>query len=372
VPAKSVYLISPAYRRWLTPDFTDLEFELEGFDPKDATPWQADVLVRDLDSDAETRSVTSIEGTPKTFTIPAPKFHRRAEIVLYFQDRRTKEPACEGRWKLTNISKEELGSLSYFDSRGVFFHEGQGRFPLVLASAATGPEGWKAIAEAGFTGVAPDAKLIDDEAAKLAASLKLLLFPVLARLPPEAIVKEVGRLQGFSAVAGYCGLVKNDSPNVIRKADSSRPTIALSPFTVSGDDLHESFAEFQDVIMLNDDWTGKYRAGPASCRRSGRAHFAYVDVASANFLSSLYAAAAKGASGVLASSNEPFALNAIAGKLKESGPLVNTVVRGVPERSDDASADRWFWRRRLGPNEKAVIEVKRGDPPSATFTVTRE
>ena len=127
MPAKAVYLISPSYRRWLTPDFTDIEFELDGFDPKDQTPWQAHLHVRDLDSEAESRSVTPLEGVPTTFMLPAPKFHRRAEIVLMIEDRRTKEPVCEGRWRLTSISKEDLANLSYFDSRGVFFHEGQGR-----------------------------------------------------------------------------------------------------------------------------------------------------------------------------------------------------------------------------------------------------
>ena len=55
-----------------------------------------------------------------------------------------------------------------------------------------------------------------------------------------------------------------------------------------------------------------------------------------------------------------------------SPDLVNAVVRGIPERSNDSTADHWFWRRRLGPRERAVIEVKRTEPATATFTVFRE
>jgi hypothetical protein len=392
VPAKAVHLISPAYRRWLTPDFAEIEFELEGFDPKGATPWQARLLVTDLDSNDEARSTTPLDGTPRTFALPRPKFHRRAEIVLLVEDRRTKEPVCEGRWNLTNVPKEDLPNLSYFDSRGVFFHEGQGRFPIV-AWTHTEPKEWKAFADAGFTGLCTASDAIDDKAAALARSQKLLLFVDLEGKPGPAglttdAINALRRVRQYPAVAGYCAMVSADGPNALRQTDWSRPVIAKSPYpVVDGEDLHHRFREFEDVLVIHDLTLPNDGRIQARCARSGRAYFQFLSnpVRQRQSLeTAVYLAVARGAAGVFVSMDAatrsetkervavPVPPSEHGAALKNLAPLMHAVVRGVPEKSDDSTKDRWFWRRRLGPHERAVIEVKRTDPPTATFSVFRD
>jgi hypothetical protein len=384
VPAKAVYLISPGYRRWITPDFTEIVFETEGFDSKDGKNWQARLIVADLDGGAEATSTFPIDLSRKTFTLPVPKFHRRAEIILFLENPRDREPVCEGRWNLTNIPKEELAGLSYFDSRGVFFHEGVGRFPLIADANAARSSTWKAFLSAGFTALAINAELVDDTSAALAASLNLLLFPRLRSDSVEATVKDVRRLQRYSSIAGY--IASGISPSALRSVDFSRPTIDNYHAHSEGRESAAS-PEFQDVIML---WQANLRANASpvpSCRRAGRTHFARAHSRIDELHSAICCSAARGAVGVLIQTQRNQFENdkstkavgfvdvnpeEFAASLKAAAPVVNAVVRGVPEPSDDSTEDRWFWRRRLPNGERAVIEVKRGDPPTATFKIERD
>jgi hypothetical protein len=378
-PVKSVYLIAPGYRRWITPDATELVFETEGFAPNESKLWQANLTVRDLDSDAQTHSTTPIDLSRKTFTLPVPKFHRRAEIILFIEDRR-REPVAEGRWKLTNIPKDELPGLSYFDSRGVFFHEGVGRFPLIADARSVAAQKWKSLAEAGFTGLLVDEASVDDPSASLATSLKLLVFAVLKRGSLEANVRSVRRLQRYSAVAGYFASLESD-PNALRAVDPTRPTLDFYRYYQDGD-KHGKPSDFQDLILL---WhSDQRRDSPSrpSCLRSGRTHFALLKL-SDQLLSGICYSAARGAGGVFIETQR---VNVAEDKsvkvldvnpsefvqpLKDATPVVNAVVRGTPLPSDDSTDDHWFWRRRLPSGERAVIEVKRGEPPTATFKIEK-
>jgi hypothetical protein len=385
VPAKAVYLISPGYRRWLMPDFQEIEFELDGFAANDTTPLQAHLFVRDLDTEAESRSITPIDGTPKRFLLPAPKFHRRAEIICMIEHRGSKEPVCEGRLNLTNIPKEELPNLSYFDSRGVFFHEGVGRFPIIAWIEKEPLKDWKAVAAAGYTGVMIPSNYIDDKTVATAAESKLLLFPRLKleeAKPVETVRTEIKRLMRYPAVAGYHLLFGDDRSfradclKACRAADPSRPLLTrVDQF--STEMTPPDLVDFEDVMLAYYP-PPKGVAQQPIFARTGKTHFAFTtdletrdDVG--RLASLVRTAVARGAAGFVHLGEEsnlfpmPFA-----SAVDWSPDLVNAVVRGIPERSNDSTADHWFWRRRLGPRERAVIEVKRTDPPTATFTVFRE
>jgi len=385
VPDKAVYLIAPGYRRWLTPDYLEIEFELEGFAAKDQTPWQAHLFTRDLDSEAEQRTITPIDGTPKRFALPAPKFHRRAEVVCMIEHRRTKEPVCEGRWNLTNIPKEDLPSLSYFDSRGVFFHEGVGRFPIIVWIEKEPIKDWKAVAAAGYTGVMIPSHLVDDKTVATAAELKLLLFPRLKgddAKPIETARSEVKRLMRYSSVAGYHLVFGDDHSfradclKACRAADPSRPLLTrVDQFT--SETTPADLADFEGVMLAYYP-PPKGVAQQPSFSRTGKVHFAFTtDLETRDDISRLTSlvqtAVARGAAAFVHLGEEsnlfPMPFAAATGWSPE---LVNAVVRGIPERSDDSTADHWFWRRRLASRQRAVIEVKRTDPPTATFSVSRE
>lgn len=367
MPAKAVYLISPGYRRWITPDFTEIVFETEGFDPKEGKNWQARLIVTDLDGGAEATSTFPIDLSRKTFSLPVPKFHRRAEIILFLENPRDREPVCEGRWKLTNIPKDELAGLSYFDSRGVFFHEGVGRFPIVASMRQVQKSDLKRLADAGFTGVMLRPDMLDEGEAEIAQSLKMLLVP--AGVTPD----DVPRLRKFSAVAAYGTALSKEKQNTLRVVDYSRPSIAFSPLNSKGDDLDDSVGEYQDVIAFQPTASNSMMSPHSTPRRSGRQHFANIDVTNADFDSCLCLEVARGASGVLVRlpDTSDSVIASTSAKLNKVEQVVFAVVRGVPEPSDDSTDDRWFWRRRLPNGERAVIEVKRGDPPTATFKIER-
>lgn len=387
MPAKAVYLISPGYRRWLTPDFTDIEFELEGFAANDNAPWQAHLFVRDLDSEAESRSITPIEGASKRLLLPAPKFHRRAEATLMIEHRRTKEPVCEGRWKLTNIPKEDLPNLSYFDSRGVFFHEGVGRFPIVaMTSPLAPPDRWEGLSSAGFTGLVVDVASLDDKSAALATKLNLLLFVIPSIKDASltsAVAKEIRQVAKFPCVAGYFIAVLDDAHpakslarlTAIRAADSTRPGLVMLG-AAAREEARADFAGFEDVVLL-DVSPPKGPPRRVTCVRSGRAHFGWANAETwlhfGLLTPPMYISASRGASGVLfAGDLSTIENHAKASDLKDAAPLVRAIVRGIPEPSDDSTNDHWFWRRQIGGNERAVIEIERTAVPSAKFTVTRD
>jgi hypothetical protein len=378
VPAKAVYLISPGYRRWITPDFTEIVFETEGFDPKDGKSWQARLIVTDLDGGAEATSTFPIDLSRKTFTLPVPKFHRRAEIILFLENPRDREPVCEGRWKLTNIPKEELTGLSYFDSRGVFFHEGVGRFPIVAWSPpGLSPSKWSEAAEVGFSGLIVSSRDINDVTDAQARSLNMLLFARVATEGAEmaAIRNEVRRIQRHSSVAGYAD--SWDSPLIaaFRSADPSRPTIALAtPFDLQGDEYPAKVDAFQDIVMVASP-SNRNSVRMPSCCRTGNAMFGFgssaADEQARNYIQAFKESVTRGAAGFVTPFDAMKSVSEFIAPMKAIAPVVNAVVRGVPEPSDDSTEDRWFWRRRLPNGERAVIEAKRGDPPTATFKFER-
>lgn len=133
---KGVFLIAPAYRRWLTSDASDLRLQLIGYTPEELKSKQLRAAITDAESDSTDHKLYGVDPEETLMVLAVPRFHSGGELLIYLEDEKTEKLVLEARWHLSKIANDFLADAVYFDARNVVIRNQKAYFPRAWAPAA--------------------------------------------------------------------------------------------------------------------------------------------------------------------------------------------------------------------------------------------